>query len=80
MTSDWTKMCKKYVQNTTRIRIIKGRLHENQSIQKKLMADFKLVTKNCIESVEKTCAAENGKKFVGQCNLPQLQFGNYSLY
>ena len=32
------------------------------------MADLKLATINCIESVEKTHATDNEKKFVGQCN------------
>ena len=37
--------------------------------RKKLMADLKSATKNCIESVEKTHATKNEKKFVGQCYL-----------
>ena len=37
--------------------------------RKTLIADLKSATKNCIESVEKTHATENEKKFVGQCNL-----------
>ena len=39
-----------------------------KAYRKKLMADLKSATKNCIESVEKTHATENEKKFVGQCN------------
>ena len=33
------------------------------------MADLKSATKNCIESVEKTHATKNEKRFVGQCYL-----------
>ena len=39
-----------------------------KTYRKKLMADLKSATKNCIESVEKTHVTENEKKFVGQCN------------
>ena len=35
--------------------------------RKKLMVELKSATKNYIESVEKTHATENEKKFVGQC-------------
>ena len=40
---------------------------KTKAYRKKLMADLKLATKNCIELVEKTHATENEKKFVGQC-------------
>ena len=33
-----------------------------KACRKKLMADLKLATKNCIKSVEKTHATEKGKK------------------
>ena len=39
-----------------------------RAYRKKLTADLKSATKNCIESVEKTHATENEKKFAGQCN------------
>ena len=42
---------------------------KTKAYRKKLVADLKSATKNCIESVEKTQATENKKKFVGQCNL-----------
>ena len=35
--------------------------------RKKLIADSKLATKNFMESVEKTHATKNQKKFVGKC-------------
>ena len=40
---------------------------KTKAYRKKLIADLKLATKNCKESVEKTHAAENKKKFVGLC-------------
>ena len=40
-----------------------------KAYRKKLMADLKSATKNCIESVEKTHATKNEKKIVGQCYL-----------
>ena len=42
---------------------------KTKTYREKLMADLKSVTKNCIESVEKTHATENQKKFVGQCYI-----------
>ena len=39
-----------------------------KAYRKKLMADLKSATENWIESIEKTHATENEKKFVGQCN------------
>ena len=66
-------MYKRYVQNTTYIRIIKDRLR-TKVYRKKLMADLKSATKTCIESVEKTHATENEKKFVGQCQFSKFKF------
>ena len=44
-----------------------------KAYRKKLMANLKSATKNCIQSAEKTHATENEKKFVGQCYQPYSQ-------
>ena len=38
-----------------------------KAYRKKLTADLKSATKNCIKLVEKTHATKNEKKIVGQC-------------
>ena len=52
-------MYKRYVQNTTHLRIKKADCMKTKAYRKKLMADLKLATKNCVESVEKTHATEH---------------------
>ena len=57
--SIWRKCTKYHLKKNNK----KADYMRTKAYRKKLMADLKSATKNCIESVEKTYATENEKNF-----------------